>query len=1709
MSNFQVKPNTFYKKNVIDLGVNVTPAFPDFSQSTETTFELSDGTPKQSAFILSGTVSSQPEYGAGELRGGLLRLYNSAIDVSYNRALPNLAAYSLDKTTTVAEGGFSFAVNDDVSPERTVGQYTSFYNSKPHSDLPQLQENFEGQPDGLLSVNRMGGNNIVSMTGPYITELTLDRLLRRDGHKVTAKRISNMAKLCGNRELVGSRQVMQADGFTRPEPVYEYTGEYDIEFINGNVSRFKFVNNNIGNNPFHMVRLDVTAHRYATENHDININLVKFRDTSTAQSSTEGNPEANHRNTILSDFYATRNFSNPFDTTTDDPMIISDVQLTTENALDGGQSLRMYHNWGWASGNANQLLQNQLDVSGNLNAQCSRFSLYDIPFPAIAQDVGASTFQNGTVSYGDARAVLPEIRMAMNVTKLAPNIVLNVSGAADNAFGDTNPIKNVAKQNITGTPVNFSDRENTFLRSVTVTFSNYKPKAQHTTLDKFLNYGLDNYYGTTDSLSDNIVGGFTITRYGINGDVGTNQTSQNMFAYPLPVQQINQVSGAGTPARNDYTLAEGGMGRVLSGDSEGEQAGMLADPDILVWGEPDATTVLNEELRYCELPMNSWFTMRAFTDVFAYNNSGSSCKNLYAAPDSPDNPTAAIAKRGVPMRVIFDTGSPNEQVTVSQYGGSGNPILVSGGSRVDTDTKNLPFLDIFFPAGLNDNSEYTWYENPELYPRHMTVWVQNYCWVSGSDDSNASIWKYNDYKLLPEGASREAEVFIDNIELHNFEPDIKNVALNDSLYFEPQSHYSPVGLTTSGSIYGHGWVSGEPQTLTGSILTTSGSPDATIVDDQYFDVTWLDNHGRVNMAGGAGGAIGTSDENRIDTITGRLTFEMTGNAGSTGQQDGIVFTASTGSLQPTTNRANLWSYDGGQNVCLGLDDTGDLPTHNGTSGYTGYFLANDFNTDAWNEVTGNVLLPRKAEGQPANASGAVFSRGYTAADMPAQYATILGGNLFVNGPGHYTVGGTDVNNVSGAAFDVTNANTVGGDEINLGGGTTNDFFSCDGFRQKGFIGFNISGSGTISSGSSRAKLSWERRENVLTSTKIIGMSEIIQTNNYQGLPELMMTTGSTLNKNQIRVRNPRVFNFNNPNERYVIYLMGGKSLAPTTAASTTHLRKGNLRLAGPPQGDVVTFTQDIFKASDASTPLMIERNFHRLYVSPQKYWVSMLFDSDENNTMRSYQNFCGIQEIPSQSGTPAAISGSTYAQSTYQYDFTKVGDGGQSAPYDTEWDLIPSENNSTLITSVDNGFGALDAESGEGGYVIYGPMYPDSYNIYPFSPITSNYKPEDGAPMVLYMQPEAGEERTATFFSDDYTTDTNKVPMMFWEFYDSAPELSNLQVNPLIDLTQPDINLYDLTTEDLNANTLTWEEENADDIWYRYAIISSKPILDKYHNSTMWLPLNESSSNFSSAPSYTVYKPSANTSAAATVGSDVRPVLEGQGGYAAQLSTTTNGKITIPTATNTGLDALDEFSLVIHWTPSVADKGVKRYIATQAGAYGTPANNFFLYKDTDDTIHCDLGTDIALTSSTAVSCNAEIPTNIIFTFDSGSKKSNKAHLYINGALEDSSLGDDKATGTQDFVLGGFYAASTYTGSTGVFEEVIIYNQALDVLNNTGEYIISTADIKDFSGTGDDSTNEINLTHNVRVFAADYHNFRGFKPSEQAVSNQASWRTTTV
>ena len=56
----------------------------------------------------------------------------------------------------------------------------------------------------------------------------------------------------------------------------------------------------------------------------------------------------------------------------------------------------------------------------------------------------------------------------------------------------------------------------------------------------------------------------------------------------------------------------------------------------------------------------------------------------------------------------------------------------------------------------------------------------------------------------------------------------------------------------------------------------------------------------------------------------------------------------------------------------------------------------------------------------------------------------------------------------------------------------------------------------------------------------------------------------------------------------------------------------------------------------------------------------------------------------------------------------------------------------------------------------------------------------------------------------------------------------------------------------------------------------------------------------------------------------------------------------------------------------------------------------------------------------------------------------------------------------------------------------------------------TNNIDDFyDAVGNNSLNKENITHNARLFVSDYHNFRGYNSREQAMSNQTSWRTTTV
>jgi len=316
------------------------------------------------------------------------------------------------------------------------------------------------------------------------------------------------------------------------------------------------------------------------------------------------------------------------------------------------------------------------------------------------------------------------------------------------------------------------------------------------------------------------------------------------------------------------------------------------------------------------------------------------------------------------------------------------------------------------------------------------------------------------------------------------------------------------------------------------------------------------------------------------------------------------------------------------------------------------------------------------------------------------------------------------------------------------------------------------------------------------------------------------------------------------------------------------------------------------------------------------------------------------------------------------------------------------------------------------------------------------------------------------------------------------------------------VDLYSLGSENLSSVELNWQEENADDVWYRLLFVDDEPIRDKYHNAIMWLPLNESVTDLNTAPTYTVYNPSAGTSGSVTVGSSVRTDIDGQSGYAPIFVNNSNGTLAVPNGTNSTFEDLTEFTLVLHATFATADAGSRAGLIKYINAASDNAtDNFILEKNTSDKIVCQLGSGVDITGTTSVTCDGEVPTSIIVTFNSGSADTIKAKLFVDGTLVGTSTGTTIATNTNSLHIGGIYAASRPV-MQGRMEEIVLYNKEYKVVNSANSYIYNTQNILDIVG-GE------NVSQNARLFVADYHNFRGNSPQEIGMSNQVSWRATTV
>ena len=278
-------------------------------------------------------------------------------------------------------------------------------------------------------------------------------------------------------------------------------------------------------------------------------------------------------------------------------------------------------------------------------------------------------------------------------------------------------------------------------------------------------------------------------------------------------------------------------------------------------------------------------------------------------------------------------------------------------------------------------------------------------------------------------------------------------------------------------------------------------------------------------------------------------------------------------------------------------------------------------------------------------------------------------------------------------------------------------------------------------------------------------------------------------------------------------------------------------------------------------------------------------------------------------------------------------------------------------------------------------------------------------------------------------------------------------------------------------------------------LVDSKNIANKYTNAFFWAPLNVSSSTIGAAPAYKEYDMTATPSGypdngtALDVKDEVRAKITGLAGYAAYTKADADGEI----EATSQMEDLTEYTFMVHLIPSAAD-GTVWVIAE-----GDPTSNGFGIKIDSGYVKAYTSGSIA-TGTTALPLDGETPVSIIITYKQNSEIGPDFRLYINGALEDYVLAPDPCnTGGSVLIIGGSGSAGTYAGA---IEEIVIYNKEIPILEEAGAYLYNPSPLTEVSS-------EKYVPQHARLFIMDYHNIRGTSRDEVAMSNQVSWKVTTV
>jgi len=785
--------------------------------------------------VFSGSTNFDINAGFGEynLTDAKLSMYVSGTDLRNTSGVPpELNIWNVNPQLSLTTGSFTLPTATYEGETKSVGDKLTVVNTSWTGHNIFKEEQFSGDPLAILKFKNHGSmwySTATALTGPSGGAT----------HAVEIELAATLFTLVSQVEIY--HQYVNTSG-SNARVVKDDMGR-DLLMLNADVNYYYviFDNNDYPDVKFSREAADHYGYIFPLDHFGLSNNFGSFQGrssyTQTSQSPDYSSHSPSVNDTIFDTYRNTMNFSNPYDADDNNPLLMSSIEVTQDKVSEGNQSLRFYHNWGAAAEYntviRNSLMEKYLGGPNDANCQVAMAGMYNIPLP---QPIDA-----GYNVRGDRRTVLPHISMDMLIEKLGPcpqwairqsagsGTRSDASDADTATFGDpakawllydyqrTSATGNLDISTTTSSTTGYIEYENnslSTLRCVAIVFSNFKPLDTHRTLDDFLEYGMRQSYGNKNTVGG-ILGGVIIRKLDIDG----SQDESNSFAYAqaLPVTRNPDLNAPyGSDSLNGYdgatTAGDVGYYGMVSFVSGTQDTPTAFGPHLIMNSPlfnsstrgnayPEAGGVfLSGSERQVALPLNQYFNMKFYIDAQAVNWTGSSSLAPYKGFPRGINTgggQSTLASGGVGMRVVFDTTEATSVVD--------NALIES--RKGQNTMEEMRFLDIPFPVGdtrssLSDDIDpYTFLHTGnaidpttgnitssdlKMFPKHMTVWVQNYRWIKGNTQAsagNASWFKNGDDTVYSDPVSMEAEVYLDNVKLVDFTPPLTNMSASQDNYY--------------------------------------------------------------------------------------------------------------------------------------------------------------------------------------------------------------------------------------------------------------------------------------------------------------------------------------------------------------------------------------------------------------------------------------------------------------------------------------------------------------------------------------------------------------------------------------------------------------------------------------------------------------------------------------------------------------------------------------------------------------------------------------------------------------------------------------------------------------------------------------------------------------------------------------------------------------